>query len=468
MNKILILCFLLLTISCSKSVDTFNNENPFSIEIKRERSIHLAYNIKERLDKIGYPSYVIKHQDSTANDGVWYHIAYGSFSTEDSSKKVIKELEEEFKFEGLKIIKFDDFQNSILNVDISSSDERKRINAKKPSLSDNIYQVIEKFPDNKTLLIQDAYIFNTDNIWRATKDTDLDLPRGITKNIIKNNMYSWAEIIYQDNLFNDRVTIDIGKIKNEMEITKASFINVDFNNEDIASEYSDLILNTGEYLSEKKNRIEIDAYSTLSGYQVIIEPRKDYFRSYLVLTDSDNEFLFVCQSTDKNLEELISIISDIGNGDGLLAYNEFFNSFYTLPNDDESNDRFIGYSMTKLDWSYARRRDYSDWSKKMVGHWKTTFYMEDKDNRSWSYSLFDLLNPQAQNFIYGNLYLNDNNHTSNQRIDIYGVKGISISRAEVNFGYDRYIIALEPKGSNITNEELVLKAEKLQLNKNYN
>ena len=67
------------------------------------------------------------------------------------------------------------------------------------------------------------------------------------------------------------------------------------------------------------------------------------------------------QSTDKSEEDLIRILEDIGNGNGLLDYSEFYNVFYTMPSGVVGNDQFIGFEIDKLGWRYTKERNYVKW-----------------------------------------------------------------------------------------------------------
>ena len=60
--------------------------------------------------------------------------------------------------------------------------------------------------------------------------------------------------------------------------------------------------------------------------------------------------------------------------EGLNDYDEFYNSFYVLPDQPIDEDIFLGYSIDKLDWSYAKEEGYANWSKAMVGHWNVNGY----------------------------------------------------------------------------------------------
>ena len=63
--------------------------------------------------------------------------------------------------------------------------------------------------------------------------------------------------------------------------------------------YDDKILTTGEYSFEEKKEVTVNAYQKLTGYEVIIEPKKDYFRKYFILVSEDKKYIVFSQSTEK-------------------------------------------------------------------------------------------------------------------------------------------------------------------------
>jgi len=127
------------------------------------------------------------------------------------------------------------------------------------------------------------------------------------RNIMKNSE-CYAEVIYEDNLFGDRVTIDIIRLKDSLDIE--SLLKGGIKNLEIADYFSELILETGNYKFEDKLKIDISSFQKLSGYKVTIQPKrnKDDLRTYFSLVSKDSKFLVFSQSTDKTDDEIIDII----------------------------------------------------------------------------------------------------------------------------------------------------------------
>lgn len=475
--KILGVLTIFLFLSCSK-VEQFSKEKPYAIQIAKERSFYQAEKLTNRLLDMDLKAYMIQHLDSLNNDGNWYYILCDNIEVLDSAKSKRTRLEKQFKLKDLKIVSFENFQNASFELDDLKKKEKQKIASNKPNIDKDIFDVINKFPENNSLLVQKTFVFNTPKDTINTKGFSFlntlktDLPRGISKKLILKNTTAFSEVIYKDNLYGDRVTIDIGKLRDKTsQISEASLLSFRDTESSykIAEEYTDLILETGDYLFEEKKKIKIESYKMLYGYKVTIEPKKYYFRTYLVLVDEESKFVVFSQSTDKSDEELIKLLSDIGQGKGLINYAEFYNAFYTMPENGIDGDRFIGFTINKLDWSYVKSRRYTKWSKKMVGYWNATGYFHNNKKGTWYYSIFDLLTPESQNYIYGNLYTKKRRR-KRRRIGVYGTNGFVLYShkkiSEINFGIDRYVAAMgNTDKSWFSKSELLQRAEALQFEK---
>lgn len=489
--KTLTIISFFLFFSCSSKkervIEKFSKEKPYAIQVAKERSFYQAEKLTDRLLDMEIDAYMVQYSDSIDNDGKWYYILCDNIENLDTAKSIRNRLEKQFELKELKIATFDKFKNAVFQLDSLKQQEKKKITSNKPGVNEDIFNVINKFPESNSLLVQKTFVLNTpsdpENMkgFSTVYSFQMDLPRGISKKLMSKNTTAFSEVIYKDNLYGDKVTIDIGKLRSVKPlINKASIINLN-NNEsfEIAEEYADLILETGDYLFEEKKEIEINSYTKLYGYKVTIEPKKDYFRTYLVLVDESNQYVIFSQSTDKSEEELIQILSDIGQGNGLLDYDEFYNAFYTIPENIVDNDMFIGFSIDKLDWSYAKNRGYVKWSKEMVGHWNATGYFFNDKKGIWTYSIFDLLTIENQNYIYGGLY--SKSRTKNKyEVNVYGTNGFIIytdefnwktyrsykKTHEISFGVDRYVSAIgNSESSWFSKEELLERAESLQFEK---
>lgn len=466
-------------------IEKFSQEKPYAIQIAKERSFYQAEKLTDRLHGMDLDAYLIKFVDSIENDGSWFYIMCDNIKTLDSVKSKRKYLEEKFNLTDLKIVAFSDFQEATFDLDSVKLEERKKITARKPSIDNDIFDVIEKFPESNSLYLQKTFIVNTpkerDDLkgFSAIYDFSMDLPRGITKKMILQNTSAFSEVVYKDNLYGDRVTIDIGKLRNpKPQMSKASIINLkNTNSFEIAGKYADLILETGDYLFEEKKEIEVSSFNKLYGYKVTIEPKKDYFRTYLILVDQTNEYIIYCQSTEKTEKELLEILSDFGKGNGLNSYDEFYNSFYTLPDEIIENDWFVGYSIDRLDQSYAKSRGYAKWAKEMVGHWQSTGYFYNTNKGIWCYSIFDMLTKSNQNYIYGDLYTSASGRNKKKQ-EIYNTEGFVIYQneynwktgktykktTEINFGVGRFVTAVvNTENSWFNKDELIKRAESLQI-----
>jgi hypothetical protein len=466
-------------------IEKFSPEKPYAVEIKKERSFYQANKLSKRLLQMGLDAYIIQNSDSIEDDGEWYYILCGNIENLDSAKNIRERIAINYKLQSqnLKIVAYSNFRNAELNLDSIKQKETKRITSNKPDVKKDIFDVLEKFPESNVLFVKSATVFNTPHNLENKKGFDhvysmkMDLPRGIKKKLLIKNTTAFSEVIYKDNLYEDRVTIGIGKIRTaKAPYNTASFINTS-NNEsyDIAEEYADLILETGEYLFEEKKEIVIESYTKLYGYQVTIETKRDYFRTYLILVDASNQYIIFSQSTDKSEKELVQILSDVGKGEGLLNYDEFYNVFSTIPEKLADNDEFIGFTIDKIGWSYAQEKGYSNWAKLYVGHWAANGYFYNSKKGLWSYGLFDILTQSKRDYI-SNIYANTSRA---QRIDVGGVRGHIIYNREysqkwgfynkleeINFGIGRYTAMVDNTNNSWLNkDELKERAEALQFEK---
>jgi hypothetical protein len=441
---------------------------PYSVQIKKLRSYYKAKDIEQRAKKKGVVAYIVSEE---SEDGNWYRILSGSEQSIDKIEELKKEIQIKLSINNLQIINYQNIKEK-LEVNISENiQESKRINSKKPDLPNKIFSLIEKFPRDDNFIVKNFFLVNcpdsVKNIrrYKVGYSLDLDLPRGISLKKLMEKSKCIAEVIYEDNLFGDKVTIDIISLKKNHGIDlddfqKASFLSSNQKTKQlkIANYFAEKILSTDDYYFEEKVKISIsskfnslksilfDDRQNFNGYKVIIKPKKnkEIFRTYFILVSDDLSTLVFSQSTDKSDEEIIEIIQQIGKSNGLNDYDEFYNSFYTLPR--TINDEFICFATEKLTAKYAKDRNNAKWSKKMVGHWVTTAHFYAKETKNWSVSLFDLLNDEKVNYIYETLYLKTKRNKSGYKeIDIRERTGlIDLDRypRELSFPGNRFVVSI--------------------------
>ena len=469
--------------SCSNEVETVSTEKPFTVQITKERSYYQAKKVQERLLKIGIDAYLLATQDSV--DRKWYNVMSGAFVDSLNSVNYIHTLDSAYHLKKWEIVdtrRLKETFSIILpnNKKLKEIEENKRIEANKPNVPKDVIDVTEKFPDNNIFFLEKINILNlseANTLSKVAENIKMDIPRGINLRKLSNFCNSICEVQYQDNLYGDNVTISIMKVKSDYDLNKDIIFekySVEKPKENIKSyalalEFSEDILNSGDYVNESIKEIKISAFKLLTGYKVGFTTNKGVYRSYFVLSDADCEYLIIAQSVDKTEEEMQEILSEVGKSKGLNDYDEFYNNFYVLPSDPEYDDIFLGYTINKLGWSYARQKGYSNWSKAMVGHWNVNGYFWNREKGLWTLALFDLLTPSSQSHIYGKLYSGQQSYNKTQT-NVYGVNGYFVntefylySNLELNFGIRRYVYAINSE--NLNRKDMLNRSEKMQFKK---
>ncbi len=484
---LLSLLVLISLVSCKQqSFKVFSPEHPYSLVIKKERSYFQAEKINERLNQMNVASYVVYQVDTT--DGEWYMILTGAKNNIDSVKSYQARMQVSLNLDSILIVNYNSLDSFkiVTPGDTTIIKETKNITANKPDVAESIFKVCAQYPQSNALYLDQITLIDLDSEQLkyslfVSNDLKMDLPRGINLEKLSEKCVAFSEVQFKDNLYDDLVSMHVLKLKPIVNpVATASIIN--FENKkyfELAEQYADMILGTGEYLIEDKQEIEIPAATKMYGYKVSIEPKKDYLRTYYILVDETMSYLYFSQSTDKTDEELIEILKQIGNGKGLMDYDEYYNAFYTLPDHLPENDAFIGFALTKLGLRYAKDRNYAKWANKMVGHWDAIGFFNNPDKGIWNFNLFDVLTQEQQSYIYGTLYSSDSKEGKYKSV-FYGVNGYSVYYEyddwytgkplkylrEINFGYGRYIYALGNYIESEFNEsDMALRAESMQFEK---
>lgn len=474
MKKILgILIAAVMLAGCGKkAVDTFNEKKPLTLEITKERSYYQADRIVKRLSKMGLESYILEEKTDA---GEWYRVVSGALADSVEVENYAQQLDSFFHLKPTAVVNYAELDStSRVPVKKEVVKEKHRIAANPPAVPMEIGQIVGKYPDNLMFNLKKiGLLVLTDKAIGAADFNILDMPRGVKPHFLKQKgCQALSSVIYEDNLYGDRVTLHVVKCKTESKVQAAAFVPTPTEHNEYAlelcSDLCDMILNTGSYQDEVKEGFEAKAYTKLTGYKVsFVEKGKQ--RTYYVFTDEAGEYIYMAQTTKVDDSELLEFIKEIGKGDGLAEYDEFYNTFYTIPDDPIDDDVFLGYYVDRLTWSYAKSKGYSNWSKRMVGHMSVTCSFYNIRKGVWGFQLFDLLTDNAEKQIYNNLYRK--NLDSDAKRTIYGEQGAAIYRydwwygeyelVEVNLGFDRYVVAIS--GSDyFTERDLIQRLEALQ------
>jgi len=451
---LVIVLFLICQLRQSEAPVKISAEKPFAFEVKRDRSFFQAQKIQNRLKKQQVNSYIMTVDDTTEG-GEWFLVMAEATGDTASIDSLATQIKTQLQIDSVKVIDYNQPGLKLVDIDTIQITEKKRIHESKPQIANHVWDIIYHFPNTDFFYIKDFKLVNFQNksLFKAENlqlDIDnLDLPRGITLNLLHQKSDAWAEAIYIDNLYGDQVTIDIIRLSedhNIIEKDSTQTTEADSLPYQIAAFFGKLILDTGEYKTETMNFFQVREKDPLRGIQVMIEPKENQLRTYSILVDQTNQFVYFCQSTQKSTDELKAIMALINRGNGMDEYDEFHNTFFTLPDTLPESELFISFELSRLDWSYAKLKDYTKWSKQMVGHWNgDAFFMNRNDNRRWSLSLFDLLTTEKLNLVYHNYYANE--RQQDEHIDVYGTGGYFVNKDEVNFPFDRFIASVDDKNT---------------------
>lgn len=470
-------------------VPKFGEDRPLAVEVTRVRSYYHAQNIRERLAKMGAKPYVVASNDSVAG-GKWYSILVGAQKDSAELSALKTELQANFKLDSLRVVDYAAVKNAQLEIATAETPgtEREQIDADPPELPPEIFGVMARFPRNNMFFVEKLAVLNApeanedQEMYAGAEGAELDLPRGIGVSRLLRLSSCFAEAVYRDNIYGDRVTLDLIRLKPEHGIPMASTAadssagsRLNLKQRAIAGYFADLVLNTGNYPTEETSEFSVpSAHPPLAGYRTVIEPKPGRLRTYLMVVDEAGEYVVFCQSTEKSESELQEVLSLIGKSEGMSAYGEFYNTFFTLPGKWEADDVFVGFYIDKLDWNYAQAKGYRRWAKECVGHWAAHGLFYSKKKGPWTYGIFDLLTEekvahmlkfysqdQGEGKSPASVYGKNGYFVAQQIFNIYS--GFEWVPREVNFPIGRYICMVDNVGrTRLSRDELIAKAERFQ------
>lgn len=479
-HRLLIYCLgVLLMSGCDgpgQSAGVVTKERPYGVHVARERSVYQAQKIQARLRAMGVAAYLVASVDSL--DRCWYNVMSGAFRDSISCAAHALLLDSTFRLPHLRAVDVRTLADSIavLHSGMSgwgSDCESRRIGANVPKVFSDLSDLAQKFPADNMFYLGRISIANfavPEGVSSASK-LCMDLPRGISLGDVAEVARSMVEVQYQDNLYDDRVTLSVAKLRRAaMGDGREAFEECGVarptryvRSYAIALNFSRRILNAGDYANGRIEAVEYSAYRQLLGYRVGLMEGDGEERTYSIVVDSECGYLFMAQSEHKDDGAMRELFASVGRGGGLERYDEFHNTYYLLPDDVDGDDLFLGCSVEKLDCRYAQQRQYAAWAKAMVGHWCVGGYFLSRSKGFWEVGIFDLLTPTTQGNIYDTLYAKTvSNPVSRQYV--YGVQGhfvkLSGVMRELNFGFDRYVCAIVAEG--LALEDYIDRAERMQ------
>ncbi|GEM_PF-3896313 len=430
-----------------KGPRTFGEENPLALKVAEVRSIHHAEQLVERLKTMGLEPEILATDDAKSG-GAWFRVIIGQSPDGETLDTLRSELESEHGLSGLETLAFSEWKDRILedSLEVFKTSEQRLIKTAGAGISDGVSDVIRQYPYSSSYFVDFVSVYSSPETKEELKYYGLamgriktDLPRGIKRRAVLAQTEAYCEAILRDTLYGDQVTVNVFKLKSPASAPEldAGESNALFS--DPIKYYAQLVLDTGDYRTERTEPLSVQADELLRGLVVTIEPKPNYVRSYAMLTGPKRRFVYIVQSTKKSLEEIRELLSLVGKSQGLLEYQEFHNSFNVLPKQLLEGDRFTGFKMEKLGWSYAQSKNYEEWAKQSVGRWYTESQFTTPKKGYWGYGTIDFITPQAASANFG-LMAEDGRSS----LRVYGTTGGRLSEERYsNRTYKAYQFPVE-------------------------
>lgn len=448
----------------------FGEDYPHAVKVSEVRSVHHARQMQERLTEMQVETDILTLRDEDGA-GRWYTVITG---VSDEMAEVVTaqmELESQHELVGLDLLYFPEIQHRIIPLSQDELEEQNVI-ANPPRVGEPVVDVVERYPYSNALNVERLTVYfspeDPELTWRHSvmhKTVSTDLPRGTNRVQVLRHTEAWSEAILTDNLYGDRVTLNVLKMKPDHDIEGK-----------VVDYYSQAILDTGRYRTETWESFSVQADERLDGNKVIIETKAGHFRTYIILANPSQQWVYFSQTTDKTDDELKDVLAGIGLSNGMFEYSEFFNTFHTLPDSLQDGDSFLGFNMDRIRPAYAQEKGYAKWAKQCVGHWSASGFFYNEDKGPWSYGIFDLLNDDSSDdtyTLYGELT------TGPEAQEVYGSDGWLVREQrwsdrtyrsyswpnEVNFRQGRYVCMVNNafQLGRLETEGLIARANSLQL-----
>ena len=313
-HRLLIYCLgVLLMSGCDgpgQSAGVVTKERPYGVHVARERSVYQAQKIQARLRAMGVAAYLVASVDSL--DRCWYNVMSGAFRDSISCAAHALLLDSTFRLPHLRAVDVWTLADSIavLHSGMSgwgSDRESRRIGANVPKVFSDLSDLAQKFPADNMFYLGRISFAVPEGVSCASK-LCMDLPHGISLGDVAEVARSMVEVQYQDNLYDDRVTLSVAKLRRaamgdgrevfeECGVARPTRYVRSYA---IALNFSRRVLNAGDYANGRIEAVEYSAYRRLLGYRVGLTEENGEERAYSIVVDSECGYLFMAQSEHKD------------------------------------------------------------------------------------------------------------------------------------------------------------------------
>ena len=344
-----------------------DDNNPFAVMAKKYRNPQEALIAKKILEDKGVSPYLINYD--AEGEGRWHGIFLGSYPTLETMMKGKIDFEDQYGLKEIERINFNQLNSGVLSFDYDQ--------VQPATLNNNLAQV-----DSPVLKLIQQLPFSTANRLKSLKliqqmDGDakraqavtkyqFDFPRGISPSGIYQNADVILEAHYENDLTPQRFSIQLIKLKGNHNL-----------GESIADRFSKQILETREYDLEQQEAFEV---GNLKGHITTLSPRQGRIRHYIVLSDTNQDYLYFLQSREKffpinQLKTLCKSLNQAQNATQLPYINKILSA---IPN---QTDTLVAINYQRLE---SEDEESVDW---WTGNDQVTYFFYTEEAGFWKTEL---------------------------------------------------------------------------------
>lgn len=440
----------------------FSEKEPYSVMVQRYRNYLDAENTLERVREKGLNAYIVSN--NSPEEGQWYSILISAAPDLEPMMEQKIKYEDNYGLKELKIVNYNKLKDSFLPIRARDKSGSKTT-ALRPGVGFEVHDLIRELPSSTYYRPVAMKLFHSSdsiNIEKLSpiKKIQMDFPRGISQTSLIKNSEAIAEVVYEDDLSYQRLTVQMISLKTD-----------NVYGDSINYFFSKKILDTREYEVEEMNPLSFGGKLGLEGYMVNITPRPNRLKRYAVLMDSKKQFIVFLQSETNNEQAMKDFLNLIGETSGLQNYASFHNTFYTLPRTLPLDDHLAYFELElqrDLEGSIGLLRE---------GQYKSRFVMNTKGKGTWEILLYTMSDLATSQKVFNVLYKNTNRikkdsitvfgqhawRTTSRRVHPIEKKYKNMVN-EIQFATDKYICIFSNKNRAwLTEEELLSKVRGSQI-----
>ena len=429
----------------------FSEEKRFSVFVNSYGEEQKAHRDEKRLfEEKNIESFVVKKYDKERLFS--FDLYAGTFSSIEEAEEFQNQLSES----GIKNTKIRDFneikdavhqyEETVKNQKIVAADGIEKI---PDSLSSSVRFCLSQFPADNDFDAESVYIYDLDS---ARKNAvDFYSPEIVTTLFPDENIFdlmnAFMFVKYKDDLFSKKIEIFIADCESKR--------------------FSDLTEKIAAFEASAESSATFAKQEFSLPYGKLKSVTVQENDSHLLVGSSDDgKLLLIINAEDFTKEEFDAFLQKTNSTGGFETYPQIKKTLFVMPDTDAEDLNFVGYSLAKVNESYAEYKSFAKWATAIVGHWeaesvyffkgakiKASFFDLDYDyNARFVHDIF--MSEKVEGVCGHSLAVNEKNGWF-----VYGSQS-----NEFSFSQKSYIVALNTNNeTSLLEEDFVNFASLLQI-----